>query len=187
MSTKRFFTILILLLIALSTSYATIPAIPVRSKPARTAPPSFVWDTYQPSTFDKILDSSTIALTGSEPNYLSLHLHRSRVNAIYTGENRPVSEARTDLISTWFEANQADRKYKKFFIKEYLFLADGKEYWLPVQAAAYEYMEEDMQDGDNVILLVMLLGARRDHDRLDWLFVVNDILPEQSEPDHTSD
>jgi hypothetical protein len=186
MSIKRFFTILILLTIALSTSYASIPAIPVRSKPTRTALPSFVWDTYQPSTFDAILDSSTLALSGSEPNYLSLHLHRSRVNAIYTGENRPVSEERIELISTWFEANQADRKYKKYFIKEYQFIADGKEYWLPVQAAAYEYMEEEMQDGDNLILLVMLLGARRDQDQLDWVFVVNDILPEQTEPDYKS-
>jgi hypothetical protein len=177
MSTKRFFTIIILLFIALLTSYASIPAIPITSKPVRSTLPSFVWEQYQPRDFQEIVNNSAIALTGSEPNYISIELSRSRVQAVYTGQSRPVSEARAALISAWFDANQADKMYKKLFATEWLFLENGKEYWLPVQATASEYMTTEFENGENVTLLVVLLGAHREDDKLDWLFVVNDVVP----------
>jgi hypothetical protein len=178
MSTKKVFTILILLSIALFTSYATIPAIPTISKRVRSDLPAFVWDSYVPSTFQDIANNSSIPFSGKGPSYISLDLQRSRVQAVYTGESRPVSEARTGLISDWFEANQADGIYKKMFANEWLFLADEKEYWLPVHAAASEYMTEDIQNGDSVTLLVVLLGVQRVNNRLDWLFIVNDVVPQ---------
>jgi hypothetical protein len=178
MTSKRFFLIPILLFFTLFTSTSTIRAVEVTASAKRSPLPAFVWESYVPRTFPEILNSQTMALAGSEPSYLSLDLHRSRVQVVYTGESRPVSEKRAALISAWFTANQADGRYKKLFNNEWLFMADGKEYWLPVQATAADYMSQEFQAGDPVTVLVVLLGASRDRSRLDWLYVVNDVLAE---------
>jgi hypothetical protein len=176
MSTRRFFTIIILLLITLFTSYSSIPAIPMPTRSERANLPSFVWESYTSRTFHELFNSNTLALTGSEPIYLSLEMHRSRVQATFTGQRRPISELRTAVIAAWFKENQADSRYKKLFTTEWLFLAEGKEYWLPVQATSADYMVQEFHEGDDITLLVVLLGAHKNQNGMDWLFVVNEVM-----------
>jgi hypothetical protein len=178
MGTKRFFFILLLILITLFASYSSIPAIPITSVPQRDPIPTFVWDSYNPSTFPEIVRTQTIPLEGNDSIYLSMEMHRSRVQAVYTGESRAVSEGRLALISSWFDANQADSRYKKLLTTEWLFRADGEEYWLPVLATSADVMLYEFEEGDRVTLLVVLLGASKSQNGIDWLFIVNEVLPE---------
>jgi len=178
MSLKRFFSIFILLVIILLASFSSIPASPAGTYSERPTMPSFIWESYQPRTFQDVIRDQMIPANGNEPFYIAVDMYRSRVGATYSGESRDISDARRALISAWFEANQADSRYRKLFAKEWRFLSDGQEYWLPVQAQTAEYMQQEFEPGEQVTLLVVLLGADKQQREIDWLFVVNEVLPE---------
>jgi hypothetical protein len=178
MSIKRFFQILVVLFIILFASYSSIPAYTNGSTPERVKVPTFIWESYEPRTLAEIISNQIIPVTAASPNYFTIDLHRSRVTAIYTGESRPVSEGRLAYISAYLEANRADNRYSQLFKTEWLFLADDQEYWLPVQAASAQYMEKEFLPGDEVSLLVVLLGARVSEEQIDWMILANEVLPE---------
>jgi hypothetical protein len=178
MSIKRFFQILVVLFIILFTSYSSIPAYTNGSKPERVKVPTFIWESYEPRTIGEIISSQVIPVTANNPYYYSVDLHRSRVKAVFAGESRPVSDSRLAFISAWLEANRADNRYKKLFTSEWLFIAEGEEYWLPVQASSAQYMQNEVRPGDEVSLLVVLLGARVSEGEIDWLILANEVLPE---------
>lgn len=180
MVARRILPILIVLIIILLTRYASIPAISPTSLPTPGGSTDFVWDGYASRTFDDITNNQLMMEVSGKDAYLSVDMKRSRVAAIYMGESRPTSSQRLELINAWFSANRADTRYKSLFMTEWLFVVDGEEFWLPVQAVSAEHMQQTFNPGDPVDLLVVLLGANKRGALLEWLFVVNDVVSQQA-------
>jgi hypothetical protein len=47
-------------------------------------------------------------------------------------------------------------------------------YWLPIQSQVIPYFKEELKVGDKVELYLIWIGARRESEVTDWVFLVNE-------------
>ena len=101
----------------------------------------------------------------------------SRVKVKYTGRSRPISPQRKELIWDWlgtiFGREKRD-EYVKMWDTEFLFTENLVEYWLPVQSPLVQALQKELEKGDDVTLYLAWVGARKESDKVDWVFFVNE-------------
>ncbi|HSK71624.1 MAG TPA: hypothetical protein VK892_08015 [Pyrinomonadaceae bacterium] len=149
------------------------------------------WDLYQPRTLKEII--TTIAAKSlKNPDVhirdekkdisiiLSYNSFQSRVKATYTGSSRKVSDKRKEFISIWLKTLDKPKEYLDLFENEYLFIEDKVEYWLPVQKQVASFFSEELKKGDTVTLFVVWLGARKDKNSIDYIFLMNEFEAEEN-------
>jgi hypothetical protein len=137
-----------------------------------------------PSTWDRYQDRSLeeqISLTGfsSQPEatmYFDFDTFPSRVRVIYTGESRPISPQKQELLSLYIEMRGDDPSIVDFFQTEYRFLEGSSEYWLPIQHPLIPYLEDELEVGDTATLFVILIGANAENGALDHVILINEFI-----------
>lgn len=143
------------------------------------------WKTYQPRTLDqiiklhatKILDNPSVLMTFSDGSaaVLTHDSFPSKVKITYTGRSRSISSKRKELIKDWLiKTYGTNKEYVKLFDTEFLFTEDAVEYWLPIQSQLIQPLKEELKKGEGVILYVAWIGARKESDKIDWVFLVNE-------------
>ena len=75
----------------------------------------------------------------------------------FTGEHRPVGAATADFIAQYMRTAHALPALATCK-EEYRFTEGGKDYWLPVEAAADDEMTSEMSPGDSADLYANVLG-----------------------------
>jgi len=141
---------------------------------------------YQPRTLDqiiklqatKVFDNPDILMNFSDGStaVLTRDSFPSKVKVTYTGRSRIISAKRKELIKDWLTTTYGrdSKELVKLFDTEFLFTEAGIEYWLPIQGQLIESFNEELKKGEVVILYVAWIGARKESDKIDWVFLVNE-------------
>ncbi len=130
------------------------------------------WDDYEPSTFAAAIDGQK-SIFGGELDEADWNILAARlvyqVDAIYTGERRPIGPAHKRILEGWLVSFPSRPDLIARFGTEVRFIEEGKAYWLPVQEVLIAGLTEDAEIGEKVRLFVGLIGSAND----DWVFIVN--------------
>ena len=138
------------------------------------------WEKYLPRTLDQIIQQhapeqlKAPGLEKAAVSIISSDSFPSRVKVIYTGESRIVSAKRKELIVDWVKSFRNKPEIADLFESELLFKEGSVEYWLPVQKQVIPYFAQEVKKGDEVTLLLVWVGVRREPEQTDWVFLVND-------------
>jgi tetratricopeptide (TPR) repeat protein len=145
------------------------------------------WESYKPRTLKQIIqqhESELVTERGQAKAVLifSAEPFKSRVKVIYTGESRIVSAKRKELIVDWVKSFRYKPETADLFESELLFKEGSVEHWLPVQKQVIPYFAQELKKGDEVTLLLVWAGARRDPEQTDWVFLVNEFEATDQQP-----
>ena len=137
------------------------------------------WERYKPRTLNQIIQQHApelVKVRGLEKvvSIISSDTFPSRVKAIYTGESRSVSAKKKELIFYWIKSFGYRLEIADLFESELSFKEGSVEYWLPVQKQVSPYFAQELKKGDEVTLLLIWVGVRRESEQTDWVFLVND-------------
>ena len=97
-----------------------------------------------------------------------------RVRAAYTGQSRPLDPRNQAFIITFASSSLGNGQYANLYEREYLFKANGHDYWLPVQAQVAAYFAKELKAGEAVTLYVRNAGGFRNSDSWAWMFLVEE-------------
>jgi Tfp pilus assembly protein PilF len=137
------------------------------------------WESYKPGTIKQIIQQHEPELVtergqAKTVSIISADSFPSRVKVIYTGESRIVSAKKKELIVDWVISFRYKPETADLFESELLFKEGSVEHWLPVQKPVIPYFAQELKKGDEVTLLLVWAGARRDPEQTDWVFLVNE-------------
>lgn len=97
-----------------------------------------------------------------------------RVRAAFSGQSRPLDPRTQAFITTFASSSIGNDRYANLYQREYLFRADGRDYWLPVQAQVAAYFTRELKAGEPVVLYVRNAGGFRNSDSWAWMFLVEE-------------
>lgn len=130
---------------------------------APAAAADFPFGQFAPHTFaDLLADQAAYEADAPTPRPGDRILRpalRAKVSAQFVGTHRPLGEAHKTDISKWATAYRAQTGWAETFGEEYLFRAEGREWWLPVQNPVAAFFPRELREGDTVELYVIYGGA----------------------------
>ena len=99
----------------------------------------------------------------------------SKVEVVFTGQSRPISEARKTFIKTWLETLRSDQKgLAELYEREYLYKEGADEYWLATSKPVTKYFEKELKPGDKMDLYLISIGAYRSKGEIDCVLLVEE-------------
>ncbi len=100
--------------------------------------------------------------------------NNARSRAVFTGQSRPVDDRKHAFITAFASTSEGNPSYAGLYQREYLFRADGKDFWLPVQAQVASYFAAELASGMPVTLFLRNAGGFRLAKDWDWVFLVEE-------------
>lgn len=130
------------------------------------------YDRYQPGTLDSViqLNQKTVAAQNNGP-YLPANPPALKVKLKYSGETRKMPFARSLFLSVWMNTFGIDRNLRQSLADELLFAENATEFWMMTKDAVIPRL----QKGDEATFYVAWIGALIEADKIDWVFMVNEI------------
>jgi hypothetical protein len=135
------------------------------------------WDKYEPRTLSQIIRQHSKAVADEKARvqlFFTADVFPSRVRVTYVGEMRKISLTRKNFIAEWAKTRKVPQDLVGLFEEEVLFKEGQTEYWLPVQKQVIPYFKEELKAGEKVDLYLIWIGARRESEVSDWVFLVNE-------------
>src|SRR6476660_3784975 len=82
----------------------------------------FPWDIFKPRTLKDVIAITTKAVRPDESMFLAHDQLESKVEVVFTGQSRSISEARKTFIKTWVGMLRSDQQgYAELYEREYLY------------------------------------------------------------------
>ncbi len=137
----------------------------------------FPWELYKPRTFTEIIKlNADVEERKYEQKQIALNADSlpSQVRVAYTGQSRPISSVRKELIKMWVGTFGVKPDISGLLETELLFIECNNEYWLPVQKQVIPHLERKLKAGEMVSIFIIRVGGEKSSDRWDWLFIVNE-------------
>jgi hypothetical protein len=91
-----------------------------------------------------------------------------RARAAYTGQSRPLEAEELAFIRGWLKS-VGHEEAADTFTTSYLFTADGKDYWLPVEGPVAAFFPKELRPGDVVDLYLAEIGGA--HAEAGWIWL----------------
>ena len=135
------------------------------------------WDRYQPRTLASIIQNTTDEVNPGSDLLIWVNYGDdtpSIVKVEYTGEFRELSDIRKTLVRLWiYRYGISEAQAFELFQEEGRFVENGVDFWMPVQSQLIPYMEDELQIGQEVELLVVWPGVVNEDGESVWVFFVN--------------
>jgi hypothetical protein len=125
----------------------------------------FPYDQFKPAVMSGLLadENALIALmpdakakSGSEIAHPPV---RARVLMTFTGQHRPIDAATRRYIDHYSTSMSAQAAWAPLFQEEYLFQAEGKDWWLPTMQQITTFFSEELKPGDPVNIYLVAAGS----------------------------
>ena len=100
--------------------------------------------------------------------------NNARSRATFTGQWRPLDGRKQAFIVAFASTSEGNSSYAGLYQREYLFRADGKDFWLPVQTQVAGYFAKELAAGAPVTLYLRNAGGYRLAKDWDWVFLVEE-------------
>jgi hypothetical protein len=142
---------------------------------------SFNYDRFKPTTLaeakaDFLSDSAKPDPAVPDKvgeSYLDEGGRRWCAEAAYSGRSRPLDADERTFIENWLKSISRQDMLPKF-ANSYLFTADGKDYWLPVEEPVADFFRKELRPGDVVDLYMAEIGGTHRKDGWAWLPLVEE-------------
>lgn len=135
----------------------------------------FPWEAFKPRTLKEVISLTTKAVKPDDSMFLAQNQLESKVNVVFTGESRPIIEARKTFINTWFGMLRSDqKKLAELYEREYLYKEGEAEYWLPTSRPITKYFDKELKPGDKMDLYLISIGAYRGKEGIDCVLLVEE-------------
>jgi hypothetical protein len=153
---------------------------------AVAAPPAFgqgfPWEIFKPRTLKEVIDITTKAVRPDDSMFLATNQLESKVDVTYTGQSRPIIDARKDFIGIWAKmlehpgttSGATIDHYTSLFDREYLYKVGDTEYWLATSKPITKYFDKELKPGDKMTLYLISIGAYRTKDGIDCVLLVEE-------------
>jgi hypothetical protein len=142
---------------------------------AATLLQGFPWEIFKPRTLKDVIAITTKAVRPDDSMFLAHDQLESKVEVIFTGQSRPISEARKTFIKTWVGMLRSDQKgYAELYEREYLYKEGSDEYWLATSKPITNYFEKELKPGDKMDLYLISIGAYRSKGEIDCVLLVEE-------------
>lgn len=92
----------------------------------------------------------------------------SKVELLFQGAARPVSEGRKKLIGEWGKRVKLDKKTTDPYVNELKFSEAGKEYWIGIPNSLIPSIAGKVKKGESVSLYVSYIGVLKPRDSKDY-------------------
>jgi hypothetical protein len=143
-------------------------------------PGESTWDRYVERTFAEVIDAyKSRPRADTAGGYLIYPEVPCKVRAVYTGQTQEITPEKLDAITIWFKTVGLG-EHIELFEKELLFYEGESKYWLPAQSELLPYFEDELDAGDEVTLFVTFIGAVVEPERIEWIFLLNEFLTQDS-------
>lgn len=109
--------------------------------------------------------------------------NNARSKATFTGQSRPLDGRKQAFIVAFASTSEGNSSYSGLYQREYLFRADGKDFWLPVQTQVASYFARELAAGTPVTLYLRNAGGLRLAKDWDWVFLVEEFAGPKGKPD----
>jgi hypothetical protein len=142
---------------------------------ATTLAQAFPWEIFKPRTLKEVISITTKAVRPDDSMFLANNQLESKVEVVFTGQSRPIIEARKTFIRIWvgmLRANQKD--YSELYETEYLYKEGSNEYWLATSRPITKYFDKELKSGDKMDLYLISIGAYRSKDDIDCVLLVEE-------------
>lgn len=111
--------------------------------------------------------------------FLAQNQLESKVQVVFTGKSRPISDSRKKFINMWFGTLRADQKgLAALYESEYLYKENDAEYWLPTSKPITKYFDKELKPGDRMDLYLISIGAYRSGGDIDCVLLVEEFQKE---------
>jgi hypothetical protein len=142
---------------------------------AATLAQGFPWEIFKPRTLKEVISITTRAVRPDDSMFLAQNQLESKVEVVFTGQSRPITEARKTFIRMWVGMLRADQKdYAELYEREYLYKEGEKEYWLPTSKPITKYFDKELKPGDKMELYLISIGAYRSKGEIDCVLLVEE-------------
>ena len=142
----------------------------------------FPWEIFKPRTLKEVIDITTKAVRPDDSMFLATNQLESKVDVTYTGQSRPIIDARKDFIGIWAKmlahpgttSGGSIDHYVSLFDREYLYKVGETEYWLATSKPITKYFDKELKPGDKMMLYLISIGAYRTKDGIDCVLLVEE-------------
>ena len=142
---------------------------------AATVAQEFPWELFKRRTLEEVMTTTTKAFRSDDSMFLANDQLESKVEVVFTGKSRQISEARKTFIRMWFGMLRAEQKdMAGLYEEEYLYKEGEKEYWLPTQTPITKYFDKELKPGDKMDLYLISIGAYRSKGEIDCVLLVEE-------------
>jgi hypothetical protein len=135
----------------------------------------FPWEIFKPRTLKDVIAITTKAVRPDDSMFLAQNQLESKVEVIFTGQSRPISEGRKTFIKTWVGMLRSDQQgYAELYEREYLYKEGADEHWLATSKPITKYFEKELKPGDKMDLYLISIGAYRTKSEIDCVLLVEE-------------
>ena len=135
---------------------------------------AFPWEIFRTRTL-KDVDMITLkAFRPDDSMFLATNLLETKAEVTFTGESRPITEARKNFIKWWAGTFNYPKDYPDLYAREYLYKEGDDEYWLPTETAVTKYFDKELHPKDKMILYLISIGAYRNQEKIDCVLLVEE-------------
>lgn len=134
----------------------------------------FPWEIFQPRTLKEVISLTRDAIEPDTSMYLATNQLESKVEVTFTGQSRPILQARKDFINSWFGMLEHPKNYADLYEREYLYKEGANEYWLATSKPITKYFSKELKVGDKMTLYLISVGAYRTKDDFDCVLLVEE-------------
>jgi len=135
----------------------------------------FPWEIFKPRTLKEVLSITTKAVRPDDSMFLAQNQLESKVEVVFTGKSRPITDARKSFVHTWVGMLRSDQKgYAELYEREYLYKEGEAEHWLPTSKPITKYFDKELKPGDKMDIYLISIGAYRSEGRIDCVLLVEE-------------
>ena len=143
----------------------------------------FPWEIFKPRTLKEVISRTTKAVRPDDSLFLAQDQLESKVEVVFTGESRPLTDGRKTLIHMWFGMLRGEQKQlATLYEREYLYKEGSEEYWLPTSKPITKYFDKELKPGDKMDLYLISIGAYRSKNEIDCVLLVEEFQKKTAQP-----
>jgi len=152
-----------------------LPLALIAISSALTLLQGFPWEIFKPRTLKEVISITSKEVRGDDHGFLADNQLESKVEVVFTGESRPISEARKGFIKMWVGMLRSNQKaYADLYETEYLYKEGADEYWLATSTPITKYFDKELKPGDKMDLYLISIGAYRNKGGVDCVLLVEE-------------
>ncbi|HKO41962.1 MAG TPA: hypothetical protein VJU84_01625 [Pyrinomonadaceae bacterium] len=153
-----------------------IPALTISALLAASAlAQGFPWEIFKPRTLKEVISMTTKAVRPDDSIFLAQNQMESKVEVIFTGESRSITEARRTFVNMWFGMLRTKQKeLAELYEREYLYKEGETGHWLPTSKPITKHFDKELKPGDKIDLYLISIGAYRSQTNIDCVLLVEE-------------
>jgi hypothetical protein len=135
----------------------------------------FPFEIFKPRTLKDVIALTTKSIRPDDSMFLASNQLESKVEVVFTGQSRPISERRKTFIKTWVGTLRSNQQgYAELYEREYLYKEGSDEHWLATSKPITKYFDKELKPGDKMDLYLISIGAYRTTDDTECVLLVEE-------------